>query len=55
MTEEKSQSLLDLNSRLANLQSRYERARANSVHWESVVARVKEATTRKELEDVQVQ
>lgn len=54
MTEEKSQSLMDLNSRLAQLQSRHEHARAKSLHWETVVSKVKEVASRKELEETQV-
>ncbi|XP_001605965.2 coiled-coil domain-containing protein 42 homolog [Nasonia vitripennis] len=54
MTEEKSQNLMDLNSRLAQLQSRHEQARAKSLHWETVVSKVKEVASRKELEETQV-
>ncbi|XP_058808669.1 coiled-coil domain-containing protein 42-like [Phymastichus coffea] len=54
MTEDKSQSLMDLNGRQAQLQSRHERARAKALHWENVVARVKEVTAQQELEETQV-
>ncbi|KAJ8683020.1 hypothetical protein QAD02_018812 [Eretmocerus hayati] len=54
MTEDKSQSLMDMNSRLSQLQSRHERARNRALYWELVVARIKEVASRKELEETQV-
>ncbi|XP_014211769.1 coiled-coil domain-containing protein 42 homolog [Copidosoma floridanum] len=54
MTEEKSQSLMDLNRRLAQLRDRHERARAKAVHWETMVSRIKDVCSQKELEETQV-
>uniref|UniRef100_A0ABD2W3Q6 Flagellar FliJ protein n=1 Tax=Trichogramma kaykai TaxID=54128 RepID=A0ABD2W3Q6_9HYME len=54
MTEKRAQHLLDLNSRLAKAQARYELAHAESLKWEVAVAENKDIVTQQELEDTQI-
>ncbi|XP_043282034.1 coiled-coil domain-containing protein 42 like-2 [Venturia canescens] len=50
MTEEKGQMLVDLNNKLALLQGRYERAKAEALRWQTIVSRIKATAAAKNLE-----
>ncbi|XP_011496652.1 PREDICTED: coiled-coil domain-containing protein 42A [Ceratosolen solmsi marchali] len=54
LMQEKSQSMMNLNSQLAILQIRHRRARANALHWEMLLTRIKQLIKRKELEEAQI-
>lgn len=50
MTEAKGQMLVDLNNKLATLEGRYDRAKAEAIRWETIVSRIKATATAKNLE-----
>ncbi|KAK2581932.1 hypothetical protein KPH14_002384 [Odynerus spinipes] len=54
MTEAKSQTLIKLNNKLAMLQGRYEKAKAKTLKWETLVSKIKEAAIEKYLEITRV-
>ena len=54
LTEEKSQVMMGLNNELAELQIRYDRAKAMSLRWETAVSRIKNISAEKALELDQV-
>ncbi|XP_011310181.1 coiled-coil domain-containing protein 42 homolog [Fopius arisanus] len=54
LTEEKGQKLMSLNSQLASLESRYDRAKAASLKWEGIVAKIKSTAGDKNLELTQI-
>lgn len=54
LAEVKTQTLMGLNNRLAQLQTRYDRAKAQSLKWESIISKIKETAAAKNLELTQV-
>lgn len=42
--------LMELNNRLAQLQTRHDRAKAQALKWEAIVSRIKEIAATKNLE-----
>lgn len=50
LAEVKSQMLMELNNKLAQLQARHERAKAQALKWETIVSRIKEIAAAKNLE-----
>lgn len=54
LTEEKSQTMMGLKTELAQLQIRYDRAKAMSLRWETALTRIKNISAEKALELDQV-
>ncbi|XP_071561322.1 coiled-coil domain-containing protein 42 homolog [Temnothorax nylanderi] len=54
LTEVKTQVLMGLNNKLAQLQARYDRAKAQELKWETIVSKIKETAAAKNLELTQV-
>ncbi|XP_012218947.1 coiled-coil domain-containing protein 42 homolog [Linepithema humile] len=54
LAEVKTQTLMGLNNRLAQLQTRYDRAKAQALKWETIISKIKETTAAKNLELTQV-
>ncbi|KAG7206875.1 hypothetical protein KM043_000775 [Ampulex compressa] len=54
MTEAKSQMLMGLNNKLAQLQTRYDKAKTSVLKWENIVSRIKTTAAAKNLELTQV-
>ncbi|XP_070158550.1 coiled-coil domain-containing protein 42 homolog [Polyergus mexicanus] len=54
LTEVKSQILMGLNNKVAQLQARYDRAKAQALKWETIVSKIKETAAAKNLELTQV-
>ena len=54
MTEAKGQMLVDLNNKLATLQGRHDRAKAQALRWETIVGRIKASAAAKNLEITRV-
>ncbi|XP_018312643.1 coiled-coil domain-containing protein 42 homolog [Mycetomoellerius zeteki] len=54
LTETKTQVLMGLNNKLAQLQERYDRAKAEALKWETIVSKIKETAAAKNLELTQV-
>ncbi|XP_017884313.1 coiled-coil domain-containing protein 42 homolog [Ceratina calcarata] len=54
MTEAKSQKLMALNNKLAQLQARRDKAEAQARRWETIVAEIKVKAAEKNLEHTQV-
>ncbi|XP_018397814.1 PREDICTED: coiled-coil domain-containing protein 42 homolog [Cyphomyrmex costatus] len=54
LTEAKTQVLMGLNNKLAQLQERYDRAKAEALKWETIVSKIKETAAAKNLELTQV-
>ncbi|XP_050457372.1 coiled-coil domain-containing protein 42 like-2-like [Cataglyphis hispanica] len=54
LTEVKSQVLMGLNNKVAQLQARYDRAKARALKWETIVSKIKETAAAKNLELTQV-
>lgn len=54
LTEVKSQVLMGLNNKVAQLQERYDRAKAQALKWETIVSKIKETAAAKNLELTQV-
>lgn len=54
LTEEKSQIMLGLNNNLADLEARYQKARADAAKWEAAVKKIKDISAEKALELDQV-
>ncbi|XP_024885594.1 coiled-coil domain-containing protein 42 homolog [Temnothorax curvispinosus] len=54
LTEVKTQVLMGLNNKLAQLQARYDRAKAQELKWETIVSKIKETAATKNLELTQV-
>lgn len=46
--------LMGLNNKLAQLQARYDRAKARAMRWETIVSKIKETAATKNLELTQV-
>lgn len=54
LTEEKSQTMMGLITELSQLQMRYDRAKAMSLRWETVLTKIKNISAEKALELNQV-
>lgn len=54
LTEVKTQVLMGLSNKLAQLQERYDQAKAQALKWETIVSKIKETATAKNLELTQV-
>ncbi|XP_039305247.1 coiled-coil domain-containing protein 42 homolog [Solenopsis invicta] len=54
LTEVKTQVLMGLNNKLAQLQARYDQAKAEALKWETIVSKIKETAAAKNLELTQV-
>ncbi|XP_077282049.1 coiled-coil domain-containing protein 42 like-2 [Temnothorax americanus] len=54
LTEVKTQVLMGLNNKLAQLHARYDRAKAQELKWETIVSKIKETAATKNLELTQV-
>ncbi|XP_072746293.1 coiled-coil domain-containing protein 42 homolog [Anoplolepis gracilipes] len=54
LTEVKSQVLMGLNNKVAQLQARYDQAKAQALKWETIVSKIKETAAAKNLELTQV-
>ncbi|XP_011880119.1 PREDICTED: coiled-coil domain-containing protein 42 homolog isoform X1 [Vollenhovia emeryi] len=54
LTEVKTQVLMGLNNKLAQLQARYDQAKAQALKWETIVSKIKETAAAKNLELTQV-
>ncbi|XP_033223512.1 coiled-coil domain-containing protein 42 homolog [Belonocnema kinseyi] len=54
MTQTKSKMLMGLSNELAQLQGRYDRAKALAIRWETIVARIKATAAAKNLELTQM-
>lgn len=54
MTQTKTNMLMDLSNELAQLQGRYDRAKALAIRWETIVAIIKAATAVKQSELTQI-
>ncbi|EFN78886.1 Coiled-coil domain-containing protein 42 like-2 [Harpegnathos saltator] len=54
LTEVKSQMLMELDNKLAQLQTGYNRAKAQALRWEAIVSKIKEIAAVKSLELTQV-
>lgn len=54
LTEVKTQVLMGLNNKLAELQARYDQAKAQALKWETIVSKIKETAAAKNLELTQV-
>ncbi|XP_012540099.1 coiled-coil domain-containing protein 42 homolog [Monomorium pharaonis] len=54
LTETKTQVLMGLNNKLAELQARYDWAKAEALKWETIVSKIKETAAAKNLELTQV-
>ncbi|XP_023289087.1 coiled-coil domain-containing protein 42 like-2 [Orussus abietinus] len=54
MTEVKSQILMGLNNKLAEIQGKFDRAKAEALKWETIVSQIKAAAAAKNLELTQV-
>jgi len=54
LTETKTEVLMGLNNKLAQLQERYDRAKVEALKWETIVSKIKETAAAKNLELTQV-
>ena len=54
MTEEESEKLVELNAQISELENRHKRAKTQTLHWESILSRIKSANAAKYLESSQV-
>ena len=54
LTDEKTQVIMGLNNKLAELQSRYDKTRAEALRWEITLNRIKNTGAEKVLELEQV-
>ncbi|XP_014476807.1 PREDICTED: coiled-coil domain-containing protein 42 homolog [Dinoponera quadriceps] len=54
LTDVKSQMLMELDNKLAQLQTRHNRAKAQALRWEAIVSKIKEIAAAKNLELTQV-
>ena len=54
MTQTKSKMLMGLSNELAQLQARYDRAKALAIRWETIVDRIKSSAATKNLELTQM-
>jgi len=54
LSEMKSQTLLNLENKIAELKVRYDRAKVQALKWEAIVSKIKEAAAIKNLELTQV-
>lgn len=54
MTQTKTNMLMDLSNELAQLQGRYDRAKALAIRWETIVARIKASAAVKNSELTQM-
>lgn len=48
--ENKTTAIIGFNTKIAELENRFEKARANALRWESAIARVKALSEKKKLE-----
>ncbi|XP_012062971.1 PREDICTED: coiled-coil domain-containing protein 42 homolog [Atta cephalotes] len=54
LTETKTQVLMGLNNKVAQLQERYDRAKVETLRWETIISKIKETAATKNLELTQV-
>ncbi|XP_018052351.1 PREDICTED: coiled-coil domain-containing protein 42 homolog [Atta colombica] len=54
LTETKTQVLMGLNNKVAQLQERYDRAKVEALRWEMIISKIKETAATKNLELTQV-